>query len=208
MIIGDETAAISHSQRGDVHAFNHLVERYQNQVYAVCYRLLGDRDAAEDACQEVFLSAFRGIRRFRGGSLIARLLGIAKNECYDQLRARRRQISLDATQEAMDVAPRLFVDRSEALEEHVLRSELAHTLQRLVLALPPDQRLVIVLHDVQGFSYPEIVAATGWPLGTIKSRLSRARTRLRAALHATTVAQQALPAHTTAVSGAQDSTAW
>ena len=187
---GDEADAICRSRQGDVQVFNHLVEVYQSRVYAVCFRMLGNGDAAEDATQEVFLAAFRSIRGYRGGAFAAWLLQIAKNKCYDQLRARRRQVSLDATQDDMDAAPRLVVDPSEGPEERVLRAELGRTLERLLLALPADQRLVVVLSDVQGYSYPEIAAATSWPAGTIKSRLSRGRTRLRTALRAAT--EQAL----------------
>ena len=200
---GDETEAISRSRQGDVQAFNHLVELYQSRVYALCFRMLGDMSAAEDATQEVFLSTFRSIRGYRGGAFVAWLLRIAKNKCYDQLRARRRQVPLDATQDDMDIAPRLVVDPSEGPEERVLRAELGHTLERLLLALPADQRLVVVLSDVQGYSYPEIAAATGWPAGTIKSRLSRGRMRLRTAFRAAT--EQALHDEVS-LSAAQDST--
>ena len=190
---GNETEAISGSRQGDVHAFNHLVELYQSRVYALCFRMLGDMSASEDGTQEVFLAAFRAMRSYRGGVFAAWLLRTAKNKCYDQLRARRRQTSLDATQDDMDAAPRLVVDPAEGPEERVLRAELGCVLERLLLALPADQRLVVVLSDVQGYSYPEIAAATGWPAGTIKSRLSRGRTRLRTTLRAAT--EQALHDH-------------
>ena len=203
----DETEAITRSQQGDVRAFNYLVERYQDRVYAVCYRLLGDVDAAEDAAQEVFLSAFHAMRRYRGGLFISWLLRIAKNECYDQLRARRRLVSLDTAQEDANVVRRQFVDPSEAPEEQVLRAELAHTLQRLLLTLPPDQRLVVVLSDIEGYSYAEMVAATGWPVGTIKSRLSRGRARLRTALQATGV-RLALRDRQATLIGAQEAVTW
>ena len=194
----DEAAAISRSQQGDVQAFNRLVEQYQARVYGVCYWLLDDTHAAEDASQEVFLSAFRAIRRFHGGSFVAWLMAIAKNKCYDLLRARRRLVSLEMTQEDAEGASSVMMDRSEAPEERVLRAELGHALERLLLALPADQRLVIVLRDVQGYSYPEIVAATGWPDGTIKSRLSRGRARLRSALQ-TAAVEEAPRAHQAAL---------
>jgi RNA polymerase sigma factor (sigma-70 family) len=200
---GDETEAISRSRHGDVQAFNRLVEHYQSRVYALCFRMLGDGDAAEDATQEVFLAAFRSIRGYRGGVFAAWLLRIAKNKCYDQLRARRRQVALDAAPDDTDTAPRLVVDPSEGPEERVLRAELGRTLERLLLALPADQRLVVVLSDVQGYSYPEIAAATGWLAGTIKSRLSRGRTRLRTALRAAT--EQALHDEVSLIA-AEDST--
>ena len=174
----DEKDLIGRSQAGDVEAFNLLVEHYQHRVYALCMRMLGDADA-DDATQEVFLSAFRSIQRYRGGSFVAWLLRIAKNECYDQLRARKPYRSLDADAGGMDVLPLQLPDPGEAPDDRLLRAELAQELQRRLLELEADQRLVVILSDVEGYSYDEIVAATGWPVGTVKSRLSRARARLR-----------------------------
>ncbi len=94
----DEPDLIARSQGGEVQAFNLLVERYQNRLYALSYRMLGDADSAADVTQDVFFSAYRNIGRYRGGSFVAWLLRIATNACYDQLRARKRrpQTSLDA----------------------------------------------------------------------------------------------------------------
>ena len=180
----DESELISASQGSDVQAFNLLVERYQNRIYALAYRMLGDADAAADATQDTFLSAYRNIRRYRGGSFVAWLLRIATNTCYDQLRARKRrpQTSLDAFDPEEDAAPRQFTDPGEAPDERTLRHELSQEIERLLRALPDDQRLVITMSDIQGYSYEEIADATGWPLGTVKSRLSRGRMHLREAL--------------------------
>jgi RNA polymerase sigma factor (sigma-70 family) len=185
-MVSDEPDLISRSQRGDVQAFNLLVERYQNRIYGLAYRMLGDADSAADAAQDTFLSAYRNIRRYRGGSFGGWLLRIATNTCYDQLRVRKRrpQTSLDEFDQDTDDMPRQFTDPSEPPDERTLRDELAHELERQIQALPDDQRLVIILSDVQGHSYDEIVAATGWPLGTVKSRLSRARMHLRDVLRA------------------------
>lgn len=183
----DDADLIGRSQRGDVQAFNLLVERYQRGVYAVCYRMLGDADA-DDATQEVFLAAFRGIKTFRSGSFNAWLLRIARNKCLDFLRARRRRpvVSLDTDAGgADDAAPFQVADGGETPEQRVLRVELARRLERKLQELPTDQRLAIILSDIQGYSYEEIVAATGWLPGTMKSRLSRARARLRVALQGT-----------------------
>lgn len=172
---------IARSQAGDVQAFNLLVERYQQRVYAVCLRMLGHGDA-DDVTQEVFLSAFRSIRRYRGGSFISWLLRIATNKCLDALRARSRRpfISLDTAAEGTDNAPpRQLHDPSESPEQHLLRMDLARDLEHALLQLPPEQRLLVVLSDIQGYSYEEIAASTGWPAGTVKSRLSRGRARLR-----------------------------
>lgn len=177
----DESQLIADSQRGDVRAFNVLVEHYQTRLYNLCYRMLGDPDAAADVTQDAFLSAFRNIRRYRGGSFVAWMMRIATNGCYDQLRARQRRptSSIDALLDDEDHAPRQFEDTGESPDERSLRNELAGEIQRGLDELDADQRLAIVLSDIQGFSYDEISAVTGWPLGTVKSRLSRGRAQLR-----------------------------
>jgi RNA polymerase sigma factor (sigma-70 family) len=180
----DEAQLITDSQRGDVRAFNLLVERYQVRVYNLAYRMLGDSDAAADATQDTFLSAYRNIRRYRGGVFASWLLRIATNACYDQLRLRQRRptTSIDALVEDEDHAPRQFEDQRESPDDRSLRNELADEIQRGLNALDPDQRIAIVMSDIQGYSYDEISAATGWPLGTVKSRLSRGRAQLREVL--------------------------
>jgi RNA polymerase sigma-70 factor (ECF subfamily) len=177
----DESQLIADSQRGDVRAFNLLVERYQTRLYNLCYRMLGDPDAAADVTQDAFLSAFRNIRRYRGGSFAAWMMRIATNGCYDQLRARQRRptTSIDALLDDEDHTPRQFEDSGEMPDERSLRNELAGEIQRGLDALDSDQRIAIILSDIQGFSYDEISAVTGWPLGTVKSRLSRGRAQLR-----------------------------
>ena len=177
-----DAGLIARSQAGDVEAFNLLVERYQQRVYGLCCHMLGDADAA-DAAQDVFLSAFRGIRHYQGGAFIGWLLRIAKHRCCDQLRARKRRtlISLDAHVTGA-TTPLQIQDPGEAPDDRLLRAELADQLQRRLQDLPPDQRLVVVLRDIEGYSYEEIGVATGWPIGTVKSRLSRARARLRVVL--------------------------
>ena len=181
---------IDRSKAGDMQAFNLLIERYEQPVYAVCYRLLGDADAA-DATQETFLSAFRGIQGYRGGSFIAWLLRIARNECYDQLRARKRRSHVSLTGLATGTQPgdqgqvtREVPDRGEAPDARVLRAELGREIQRRLAELPEDQRLAIILSDIEGYNHEEIAAVTGWRPGTLKSRLSRGRARLRDALRA------------------------
>ena len=188
--IAGELNLIARSKAGDVQAFNLLVERYEQSVYAVCFRMLGDTDAA-DATQETFLSAFRGIQGYRGGSFIAWLLRIVRNECFDQLRARKRRphVSLTGVANGTDagdqrVVTREVPDPGEAPDTHVLRAELMGEIQRRLAELPADQRLAIILSDIEGYNHEEIVAATGWRPGTLKSRLSRGRARLRDALRA------------------------
>ena len=176
----DEAQAIQAAKRGDLAAFNRLVMAYQNTAYNVAYRILGDADAADDACQEAFLSAFKGIQNFRGGSFKSWILRIVTNACYDQLRykGRRPANSLEEVAEQPDYSAKL-VNGHERPEEYALRQELSHVIQEAITNLPPEQRTVVVLSDIQGFAYQEIAEITGVSLGTVKSRLSRARMKLR-----------------------------
>jgi RNA polymerase sigma-70 factor (ECF subfamily) len=185
----DEVQAIQAAQEGDLPAFNRLVMAYQGMAYNVAYRIVGDADAAADACQEAFISAFKAIKKFRGGSFKSWILRIVTNACYDHLRYRGRRPadSLEEVAENPQYSPKL-VSNHEHPEEYALRQELNEVIQSGIETLPADQRVVLVLSDVQGFSYQEIADITGVSLGTVKSRLSRARARLRDYL----VAQQEL----------------
>jgi len=176
----DEKTLIAAARQGDTRSFNQLVALYQDMVYNVAYRILGDTDAAADASQEAFLSAYRAVAKFKGGSFKAWLLRIATNACYDQLRVlqRRPTSSLEAIYTDTDPSSH-FVNGHETPEEHTLRGELGQAIQLGIETLPPDQRVTLVLSDVQGLSYNEIAQVTNTSVGTVKSRLNRARTRLR-----------------------------
>ena len=177
-----ERDLIQSARRGDVQAFNRLVELYQDRAYHTAYRILDNADAAADATQESFLAAYRHLGDFRGGSFNAWLLRIVTNACYDFLRSRKRRPA-DSLEDMLDSDPDReppdFVDRREGPAEHTERAELHRLLQLGISQLPDDQRIVLVLADVQGLSYEEIAAATSTNLGTVKSRLNRARLRLR-----------------------------
>lgn len=168
------------SRDGDVDAFNQLVRLYEGRIYNLCYRMLGDSDFAADAAQDTFLAAYRKLYTFRGGSFRSWLFRIATNTCYDVLRARKRRptTSLDA---AMDDSERPYepMDPGETPASYALRRELSDTLHQCLDMLPEEQRVVVVLSDVQGLSYNEIAEVVDTSLGTVKSRLSRARARLR-----------------------------
>jgi RNA polymerase sigma-70 factor (ECF subfamily) len=176
----EDSRLVTLSQEGNLAAFNALVETYQGQVYNLCWRMLGLRQAAEDAAQEAFLSAYLNIRRFRGPSFRAWLLRIAANAATDELRRRRRrpQVSLEAPISSSDTALDL-PDPSAGPEEWALRCEETSHIQAALLTLPLEQRLTVILSDVQGLSYEEVGQAMGSSLGTVKSRLSRGRARLR-----------------------------
>jgi RNA polymerase sigma-70 factor (ECF subfamily) len=172
----EEDELIQRAKQGDLDCFNRLVERYQREVYNLCLRMLGNTQAAEDATQDAFLSAFRGVGKFRGGSFRAWLCRIAANACRDQFRLQRRRptTSLDTMPLELE-----FDQRAPSPEEYALRQELGEEINRALAALPPDQRLAVILRDIEGLDYEEIAQATASSLGTVKSRLSRGRARLR-----------------------------
>lgn len=183
----EELRLVEAARRGDVESFNALVRLYEARVYNLCYRMLGDADSAADAAQESFLSAYRNLRSFRGGSFRSWLLRIATNACYDALRARKRRpsVSLDAgADEEEESAAMQVADPSEAPDDFALRRELAGAIQEGLASLPEDQRVVLILSDIEGLAYEEIAQVTGANIGTVKSRLSRGRARLRDVLRA------------------------
>jgi RNA polymerase sigma-70 factor (ECF subfamily) len=175
----DESALIAAAQQGDRDAFNQLVTQYQSLAYNVAFRVLSDGDAAADATQDAFISAYRGIARFRGGSFKAWVMRIVTNACYDQLRAKQRRptTSLDADPDAE--RREWNVDPSERPEAYVVRQELGQIIQRGLITLPVEQRTCVILSDIQGMSYDEIAEAMNTSLGTVKSRLNRGRRKLR-----------------------------
>ncbi len=176
----DETALIASAQKGDARAFNQLVLLYQSRAYNLAYRILGDPDAASDATQDAFLSAYKAMPKFRGGSFKAWILRIVTNACYDQLRVKQRRPadSLDDLPVEQDHA-QFLGDSTEQPVDYVERRQLSQAIEAGIMELPVEQRVVVVLSDIQGLSYHEIAQAAGISLGTVKSRLSRGRARLR-----------------------------
>lgn len=176
----EDDSLIAASQQGQTEAFNELVIRYQNMVYTLCYRVLGEREVAEDAAQETFISAYEAIGRFRGGSFRGWLLRIATNACYDILRTRKRRPSTPLSQ-LQEEGSEPFPVPSDAPgpEEEAVNQELWESIQKGLMTLPIDQRAVVVLCDVQGMSYEEAAKAMRCSVGTVKSRLSRGRAHLR-----------------------------
>lgn len=182
-MIDEEQRLVQDSQNGDVEAFNQIVLFYQQRIYTTCYRMLGDSESSADATQDTFISAFRKIHTFRGGLFRSWLTRIAINTCYDILRSKKRRptSSLDAAMFPADQASASFdpADPGESPDEYVQRQELGNAIQKALRMLPEDQRIVVILSDIQGMSYQEVAESTGNNLGTVKSRLSRGRSRLR-----------------------------
>lgn len=179
----DEIALIQEAKRGDLDSFNRLVLAYQDLVYNQAYRMIGEESAAADATQEAFISAYKNLKTFRGGSFKAWLLRIVTNATYDELRRRKRRPTTpleptDADDEEIE-SPRWIIDPGESPEEAAVRIELSGAIQGCLDVLPDDFREVVVLVDIQGMDYEEAATVTGRPVGTVKSRLARARLRLR-----------------------------
>jgi len=183
--IARQEKLVQSAQQGDLAAFNELVICYQQRVYNLSYRLLDDREAAADAAQDTFIHAYRALGQYRGGSFKSWLLRIATNLCYDQLRAKVRRPStsleaiLEEAEESGGVALGYMEDSGSDPQDHAMRHEMVREVGLALQQLPYEQRLIVVLSDVQGLSYEEIVEVTNCSLGTVKSRLSRGRLKLR-----------------------------
>lgn len=189
----DEEKLIARSQHGDVEAFNLLIEQYQRVMYSTVLHLLGNQDVAADVTQDAFIAAFKAIRTYRGGaSFRAWLLRIGSNLAYDHWRRMQRHpttslegLTNDDDAHAYSPLDTLAMVGPESNpEERVLTLELHEVIQRGLEQLPLQQRTAIVLCDIQGLSYEEAAQAIQTNLGTIRSRLSRGRARLRTYLQA------------------------
>jgi len=178
-----ESELILKCKNGNVEAFEELVLKYQRQIYTVAYRFMGNHEDASDLAQEAFIKAYKSIDRFRGeSSLKTWLYHIVANVCRDELRKRKKGqvLSLDApisteegeiTRQTEDwtYAPDLIYESKEA----------QYFIQEAINQLTPEYKEVIILREIQGFSYEEIAQHLGCSLGTIKSRLNRARKAMR-----------------------------
>lgn len=191
----NESTIIKSAQNGDLDAFNELVLKYQDMMYRIALRILNDEPAADDATQNAMIQAFRNVKSFRGGSFRSWLARVTVNASYDELRRWRRQPSLSLEQvnndgDEIESLP-WMMDLSAGPEENYESVEIRDAIQRAVKALIPDYRLVVILVDVEGMSYEEAARIARIPVGTVKSRLARARMQLRKALQSQ---QNLLPA--------------
>lgn len=183
-MVADEVL-VSECRRGNQEAFAALVERYHGRIYSLAYRLLGNPEDASELTQETFCRAYVKLGEFRGdASFSTWLYRIANNLCLDQLRRRQRRpaVSLDA--ESGDGSLREVSAGAPGPAEVCTRRAMLARLEEVIATLPPDQRATLILRDVQGLSYEEIAQVLQCSLGTVKSRLSRARRSLRDKLSA------------------------
>lgn len=182
----NEQALIADAQGGNLDAFNTLILHYQDSVFNAALRILGDEDQAADASQEAFISAFKSIVSFRGGSFKAWLMRTVTNACYDELRRQKRRPTTPLEPDTDDgeeiEAPRWLADPKMTPDQQAEADEIEHAIQHCLDNLPLEFKTVVVMADIQGMDYAEVAAAIRAPLGTIKSRLARARLRLRECL--------------------------
>jgi RNA polymerase sigma-70 factor (ECF subfamily) len=174
----DDLSLVALAQRGDVNAFNRLLGGYQELSFNVALRLVGDADTAADVTQDAFLSAYRHLDQFRGGSFRSWLLRIVTNAGYDALRARQRR-EATSLESLIDDSGFDVLDTNPLPDDMSLRKEFLACVEAGLKLLPVDQRAVLVLYDIHGLSYDEVSNVLNASLGTVKSRLSRARGRLR-----------------------------
>jgi RNA polymerase sigma-70 factor (ECF subfamily) len=172
---GEPDLLVGRIQAGDARAFEELVVAYQHRVFGVALRMLGNTAEAEEVAQEVFLKAHRGIASFRGEAKLSTwLYAITSRSCLDRLASGEGRLARRKA-ETPGPLPDAAADPSADME----RSEIENALHRAIAELPEERRIVIVLRDLEGLSYEEIAAALDLPVGTVRSRLHRARMDLK-----------------------------
>jgi RNA polymerase sigma-70 factor (ECF subfamily) len=179
----DDAVLIALSKQGDRDAFNQLVDRYSTQIYNFALRMTNNAEDAQDIYQEAFIHAFRGIGRFRSDSAFSTwLYRIVRNVYLDEQKRRRSRpyVSLEETIETEDGSiAREVEDDAPSPEDIVQTNERRRAVQRAITQLPERQREILVLYDIQGCTYEEIARILEINVGTVKSRLNRARRGLR-----------------------------
>src|SRR5688572_18787101 len=179
----DEKTLVSRASNGDLDAFNELVLMYQNIAYNHAYALLNDPALSDDATQESFIKAFQNMGDFRGGSFHAWLLKIVTNSAYDFMRRMKRRpteplFPEDEYGEEIE-SPTWIADPSPSLEATVEERELSASLYRILDELPEIYRSVLTLVDLHELDYSEVATILNVPIGTVKSRLARARLQVK-----------------------------
>jgi len=183
----DETALIKQAKKGDLNAFNHLVLAYQDQAYHLAFRMLHSDPAAQDATQDAFISVFEKLQTYHGGSFRAWVLRIVANKCYDELRRWKRRPEVDlyptSSQSGEEIEdPEWLAEDEFSPEEKMGKKDLEEAIQSCIDTLPNDFKAVVILVDMQGMDYQAASEVIRSPIGTVRSRLARARKRLQECL--------------------------
>lgn len=179
----DETILIQKSQRGDMDAFEQLLLRYEKKVYTIAYKYMGNAEDASDLAQEALIKAYQSIGTFRGESSFGTWIGrITANKCLDELRKRKKlqTTSLDEELELEEGSvQKEIVSERDTPEQHTIRQETVHYVQQKLQQMKEEYRMVLVLRELEGHSYEDIADMLNCSLGTVKSRISRARNYLK-----------------------------
>jgi RNA polymerase sigma-70 factor (ECF subfamily) len=184
----EESLLIEKAADGDLDAFNQLVLTYQDLAFNVAYRIMADEAAAADATQDAVISMYRKLDSYRGGSFKAWFLRIVTNACYDELRKQKRRPTVTLEPETDDgdliESPEWLADETPGLEETMMNSQLEKAIQECLNKLNEKHRAVMVMVDVSGEDYETVAEIIQSPVGTVKSRLSRARLKMQECLQA------------------------
>jgi RNA polymerase sigma-70 factor (ECF subfamily) len=183
---GKDAALIRAFHEGDKLAFDRLVVKHKDRLFNLCYRLLGDYEEANDSAQETFIKVYRSLKKFRFESAFSTwLYRIAVNTCKNKLkssafRQKMKMVPLDNSNPANLNSPgREIQDESLSPSSALEKKQRMRVIQEAINALSPEQKEVVTLRDIEGFSYEEVAEITGFNVGTVKSRLARARQDLR-----------------------------
>ncbi|HXN58172.1 MAG TPA: sigma-70 family RNA polymerase sigma factor [Candidatus Angelobacter sp.] len=177
----DDRDLVGRARRGDPEAFTQLMMQYQVPLYNMALRMVGRPDDAADIAQEAFTRAWQKIRTLRDAPFKSWLFQIAANLCYDHFRRGKRYGSMPEDDQASNVVS-LGIATPDP-QERAEASERNRLVRESIQALEPDMRLAIILRDVNGMAYDEIAGVMGVPLGTVKSRIARARAQVQERLH-------------------------
>ncbi|HHY83600.1 MAG TPA: sigma-70 family RNA polymerase sigma factor [Clostridiales bacterium] len=179
-----ETQLLEQAKAGNLQAFEELISTYEKKIYNYCLRMTNSREDAEDLTQEVFVRVYKSIKTFKGSSQLATwIYRIAHNVCIDKYRKSKASVvSISQLKNQEDEREIELPSRSPSPEDHVIRSEQQKLLLQCINRLKPEYRSVIILRDIQHYSYEEISDILNVPLGTVKSHINRARAALREAV--------------------------
>ncbi|MCL6478596.1 MAG: sigma-70 family RNA polymerase sigma factor [Peptococcaceae bacterium] len=177
----DDDRLVKRSREGDLDAFEELVKRYESKVYSIAYRFMGNHADASDLAQEAFIRVYQALPTFRGESSFATwMYRITANACRDEIRKQQRHKNLYLEEVISQTGGRSSLAAAGlSPEESLERCEIHDLVQRQLNGLSGDHRLILVMREIEGMSYEEIAASLDCTLGTVKSRLNRARQALK-----------------------------
>lgn len=186
MIHMEESLLIDKAVDGDLDAFNQLVLTYQDMAFNLAYRIMADDAAAADATQDAVIAMYRKLDSYRGGSFKAWFMRIVTNACYDELRKQKRRPTVPLEPETDEgetiESPEWIADRGPSLEESLLNNQIENAIQECLNNLDDKFKAVLVMVDISGQDYETVAEIIQRPVGTVKSRISRARLKMQECL--------------------------